>query len=113
MTDEQQDQLHDRDENRGSDDDLGHGDDCSDDKGRDKAITIIVNGREKTVTERELTTDDLVKLAFEDPPTGEFICFTITYRRGQGNKPEGTLEEGETVKVKKGMIFNVTATDKS
>ena len=113
MTDDQQDQLHGRDENRGREDDLGYGDDCGDDKGRDKAITIIVNGREKTVTERELTTDDLVKLAFEDPSTGEFICFTITYRRGQGSKPQGTLEEGETVKVKKGMIFNVTATDKS
>jgi Multiubiquitin len=39
--------------------------------------------------------------------------FTVTYRRGEGNKPEGTLVEGETVKVKEGMIFNVTATDKS
>ncbi len=81
--------------------------------GNDKTISIIVNGREKTVSQRELGVDDLVRLAFEVPPTGEFICFTITYRRGQGNKPEGTLEEGETVKVKKGMIFNVTATDKS
>jgi hypothetical protein len=41
------------------------------------------------------------------------ICFTITYRRGQGNKPEGTLDDGDTVKLKEGMIFNVTATDKS
>jgi Multiubiquitin len=27
-----------------------------------------------------------------------------------GNKPEGTLVEGGTVKIKDGMIFNVTAT---
>lgn len=79
----------------------------------DKEVTIIVNGREKTVSEKELSFDQLVKLAFENPPTGEFICFTITYRRGQGNKPEGTLLEGESVKVKKGMVFNVSATDKS
>jgi len=52
-------------------------------------------------------------LAFENPPTGEFICFTITYRKGHGNKPDGNLAEGELVKVKDGMIFNVTATDKS
>lgn len=78
-----------------------------------REITIIVNGREKTVRKKELTFDELVALAFEDPPTGEFICFTITYRKGQGNQPEGTLIEGESVKVKKGMIFNVTATDKS
>ncbi|WP_408626473.1 multiubiquitin domain-containing protein [Amycolatopsis thermoflava] len=39
--------------------------------------------------------------------------FTVTFRRGSGHKPEGTLRPGETVKVKEGMIFNVTATDKS
>ncbi len=78
-----------------------------------KDITIVVNGREKTVSTKELSFDALVSLAFENPPTGEFICFTITYRRGQGNKPEGSLAEGETVKLKDGMIFNVSATDKS
>lgn len=76
-------------------------------------ISIIVNGREKIVEKGELTMDEIVRLAFETPPTGEFVCFTITYRRGQGNKPEGTLEAGGSVKIKKGMIFNVTATDKS
>ncbi|MHA6268382.1 multiubiquitin domain-containing protein [Aliiroseovarius sp. CAU 1755] len=76
-------------------------------------VSVIVNGREKTVEKGELTMDEIVQLAFENPPTGEFVCFTITFRRGQGNKPEGTLEEDGSVKVKKGMIFNVTATDKS
>ena len=80
----------------------------------DKEIMIFVNGREKTVGIREeLTFDQLVSLAFDEPPIGKFIYFTITYRRGPGNKPEGTLVEGKTVKVKDGMIFNVTATDKS
>lgn len=78
-----------------------------------KEYTIIVNGREKTVTEKELSFDDIVALAFDNPPTGPNIVFTITYRRGHGNKPEGSLVEGETVKIKDGMIFNVTATDKS
>jgi len=80
---------------------------------QNKAYTIIVNGREKTVSKTELTESDLVNLAFDDPPNGEFICFTITYRRGHGNKPEGTLEEGENLILKEGMIINVTATDKS
>lgn len=83
-------------------------------KGKDeKEIVIVVNGREKTVTGKELTFAELVALAFDNPPTGENIVFTITYRRGHGEKPEGTLTEGESVKIKKGMIFNVTATDKS
>jgi hypothetical protein len=79
----------------------------------EKEFTITVNGRQKVVTTRELSFTEVVALAFDDPPTGPNFVFTVTYRRGQGNKPEGTLVEGETVKVKDGMIFNVTATDKS
>lgn len=80
---------------------------------KDKAITIIVNGREKTVASKELTFDEIVDLAFDDPKRGPLIFFTITYRRGSHDKQEGSLIEGETVKVKDGMIFNVTRTDKS
>ncbi|MDA3926859.1 MAG: multiubiquitin domain-containing protein [Kiritimatiellae bacterium] len=79
----------------------------------DKEYTIVVNTREKVVTERELTYGQVVALAFNPVPTGPYIIITVTYRRGQGNKPEGSLVEGETVKIKEGMIFNVTATDKS
>lgn len=81
---------------------------------RKKTITIIVNGREKTVEKGELTFNEIVKLAFDNPPYGTNTLFTITYRKG-GNehRPEGHLVEGGTVKVKKGTIFNVTATDKS
>lgn len=79
----------------------------------EKEITIIVNGREKRLEAEELTYDQIVNLAFDDPPTGEFICFTITYRNGGGRKPEGSLLEDESVKIKDGTIFNVTVTDKS
>ena len=82
-------------------------------QGHNKDFTIIVNGRQKVVTAKELSFVEIVALAFDNPPTGPNIIFTVTYRRGDGNKPEGTLVEGETVKIKEGMIFNVTATDKS
>ena len=77
-----------------------------------KEVTIIVNGREKKVTKEEISFAEVVALAFDTPP-GDGTVFTVTYRRGQGNKPEGTLVAGQTVKVKDGMIFNVTATNKS
>lgn len=95
-------------------DDSAQGGRHNPDGGRIKSITIIVNGREKTVTQDELTFDEVVKLAFDNPPYGPNTLFTITYRKG-GNehRPAGHLVEGETVKVKKGTIFNVTATDKS
>src|SRR5689334_12049728 len=90
-------------------DDSAEGGRHSPEGGRDKTFTIIVNGREKTVTKDELTFDEVVKLAFDNPPYGPNTLFTITYRKG-GNehRPEGHLVEGETVKVKKGTIFNVT-----
>ena len=79
----------------------------------EKKITIVVNGREKQVETEEVTFEQIVALAFDNPPTGKFICFTLTYWRGGGRKPEGTLIESGSVKVKEGTVFNVTVTDKS
>lgn len=84
-----------------------------DERGHNKEFTIIVNGRKKVVTAKELSFAEVVALAFDTPPTGQNIVFTVTYRKGDDHKPEGTLVEGEKVKIKDGMIFNVTATDKS
>jgi hypothetical protein len=81
--------------------------------GHDKEFNITVNARPKVVTKKELTFAEVVALAFDNPPQGPNIVITITYRRGEGHKPEGSLVEGETVRIKEGMIFNVAATDKS
>jgi hypothetical protein len=75
-----------------------------------KEVTIIVNGREKKVAKGDISFAEVVALA--NLPSNPNTIFTVTYRRGEGNK-EGALVEGETVKVKEGMIFNVTPTDKS
>ena len=79
----------------------------------EKGFSIVVNGREKTVEDEELTFDQVVALAFDDPPTGKFICFTITFRNAGGRKPEGTLTEGKSVKLQDGTVINVIVTDKS
>lgn len=76
-------------------------------------VTIIVNGRERQVAKEELTFREVVALAFENPTFGENIVYTVTFKRGQGNKPEGTLVEGETLKPKEGMLIHVARTDKS
>ena len=82
-------------------------------KTKRRTITVIVNGREKTIDDRVLTFAEVIELAFDDPPTGPQVMFSITYRRGRGDKPEGTLVEGGKVRTKNRMVFNVTATDKS
>lgn len=76
-------------------------------------INIVVNGTQKSVPKEEMTFDEIVHLAYENPPYGANTLFSVTYRRGHGNKPEGILAEGQSVKLKDGMIFDVTATDKS
>lgn len=88
-------------------DNPGHGND------RPREITIVINARERTITDKELTFEQLVALAFPTAPTGENVLFTISFRRGHGNKPEGSLLAGETVQIKGGMVFVVSATDKS
>ena len=77
-------------------------------------VTIVVNGRGKTVPKNTILSYwDVVKLAFENPPTGDTIQYTVQYTRGQGNKPSGTLVEGQSVKVKDGIEFDVTSTNRS
>jgi uncharacterized protein YabE (DUF348 family) len=76
-----------------------------------KAVTITVNGRQKEVTTKEVTYDQIVSLAFDTPPDPSQIV-VITYRRGEGDK-SGTLVKGGSVKVKDGMIFDATPTYKS
>lgn len=78
-----------------------------------KTITIIINGTETNVPKEDFSYDEIVHLAFANPPFGDRTLFTVTYRKGHGNKPQGILAEGESIKVKDGMIFDVTATDKS
>jgi hypothetical protein len=83
-------------------------------KDQEKGFTIIVNGRRKTIKNPELSFDDIVKLAFETPPAGENVVMTVVYRDGPKQNPSGTmLPQGKKVHAADGMIFDVTATDKS
>lgn len=76
-------------------------------------VTITVNTKPFEVAKEEISFAEVVALAFGSVPAGENVAFTVTYRRGQGNKPSGSLVEGASVRTKDGMIFNVTKTDKS
>jgi hypothetical protein len=80
----------------------------------DKQFDIIVNGKQKTVLSKELTFEEVVHLAFPSAVLNDDqAVYTVTYKRAEGHKPEGELVQGETLKVKDGMIINVTRTDKS
>lgn len=91
----------------------GHDDDHGQGGGGQSETTIIVNTREKTVQGKEVTYDQIVALAFETVPSGENIEITVLYRDGPGQNKEGTLAPNGSVRIRKDMIFDVTATDKS
>ncbi len=78
-----------------------------------KPVTIVVNGEAHEFPKADIAYAEVVALAFPNPPTGPNIEISVTYRRGRGEKPQGTLAPGAFVPVKDGMVFNVTATDKS
>ncbi|SFV29445.1 multiubiquitin domain-containing protein [Hyphomicrobium facile] len=80
---------------------------------RARTFVIVVNTRRKTTSKESLTFEELILLAFEKPPTGEGVQFTIQFTRGPEANASGTLLEGQSVKIKNGMEFDVTPTNRS
>jgi Multiubiquitin len=75
-------------------------------------FSIIVNGRQKHVTGKEISFIQVVQLAFENATINENVAYTVTYKKGEKNK-EGSMVNGDIVKLHDGMIFNVSATNQS
>ncbi|RBP39631.1 multiubiquitin [Roseimicrobium gellanilyticum] len=76
-----------------------------------KGITIVINGRERVVTSRLISYEEVVQLGIGSPDPN--TAYTVTYSKGPDHKPKGTMVAGDVVKVKCGMNFNVRATDRS
>ncbi len=77
-----------------------------------RKFEIIVNGKPKPWNEDTISYSQVVELAFPGSHKPTEI-FTVQYSRGPKENPQGTLVEGQTVRVKSGMVFDVTRTDKS
>lgn len=80
---------------------------------RPREYHILVNTRPKEVVKPTLNFWEVVKLAFPQAEPNPTTYYTVTYKRGPKANPEGSMVAGETVHLKDGMLFNVTATDKS
>ncbi len=81
---------------------------------QDKTITIVVDGTPHQVPKDEyITYAAVVTLAYPDYPQHPEITYSVTYTRGHGDKPEGILNPGESVKVKEGMSFCANRTGQS
>ena len=78
-----------------------------------KEITIVVNGTPHPWSEKEISYEQVVTLEVPDYAQHPEIIYTVKYKRGHGNKPEGILISGHPVKVKEGMVFHVKETGES
>jgi hypothetical protein len=79
----------------------------------ERSFEIFVNAQPKKWAEEMISFSQVVALAFPNPSMGGNIVYTVTYSRGPKENPQGTLVEGQSVRVKSGMVFDVTKTDKS
>lgn len=104
-------------------DSTGHGDDGhgkgpggnqgpGDGDGNGDQVTIVVNGRAKKWTKDTISYDDLVGLSGLPLPSGPNPGFTITFHNDPQHS-DGTVVPGQSVKVRNGMVFNVTPTNQS
>ena len=81
-----------------------------------KSVTtfeIVVNARPHTVTDRQVTFEQVVELAFPNRQPNPNVMFSMTYRHAASEPHAGELGAGGVVEVKNGSVFNVTKTDKS
>ncbi len=79
----------------------------------DATLHIILNGEQVTVEKGRISFSELAKLAFPKLFGRDQVCFTVSFSRGPKRRPEGSLLEGRKIRVVEGMVFNVSATDKS
>lgn len=81
---------------------------------KEKTVTIIVEGTPHEWEKGDkITFAEVVTLEFPDYPSHPEITYSVKYKKGDNNKPEGVLVPGASVKVKDGMIFNVSKTGQS
>lgn len=78
-----------------------------------KLVTIIVEATPHQWAKEEITYAEVVTLEVPDYPQHPEITYSVRYKRGHGNKPEGILVPGASVKVKDGMTFSVSETGQS
>lgn len=75
--------------------------------------SIIVNTREYTWEEKEISFEQVFELAYPDHQIVDGDDVTIQYSRGPNEKPKGSLTPNRSVKVKNKMVFDVYLTTRS
>ncbi len=78
-----------------------------------KLVTIIVEATPHEWPKGEISYEEVVSLEVPGYTPDSNITYSVGYERGNGNKPEGSMSPGGSVKIKDGMIFRVSETSQS
>ena len=78
-----------------------------------KTVTIVVEGTPHEWPKGEISYDEVVTLEVPNYSPSSGISYAVKYTRAHGDKPEGILAPGGSVKVKEGMVFSVSETGQS
>ena len=79
-----------------------------------KLVTIIVEGTPHEWPKNEkISFDQVVIWVYPDYSPSDGRAYTVTFEKGDNEKPEGQLVKGSSVKVKDRMTFNVSRTGES
>jgi len=78
-----------------------------------KLVTIVVEGTPHEWPKGDISYAEVVTLEVPDYAQHPEITYSVSYKKGHGNKPEGILVPGASVKVKEDMVFYVSETGQS
>lgn len=81
--------------------------------GQNKEYGIIINAKKVTVTGHKIDYDTIVSLANITPTSTNGLLFVVLYERGNSDNATGSLTQRQEVAIREGMVFHVTATNKS
>ena len=82
--------------------------------GNDKTVTIYVETKPHEWPKNDgISFEQVVKLEVPDYTPQSNITYSVKWTKGHGEKPEGILVAGASVKVKDGIRFTVSETGQS
>jgi hypothetical protein len=79
----------------------------------EKKKTIVVDGTAHEVETEKVSYAEVVTFAYPEYPKNPQVTYSVTYKGGPHENPEGTLPVGGLVYVKDGMRFHVSPTGQS
>lgn len=82
-------------------------------KGASNGITIIVEATPHEWLSSKIAYGEVVTLFDPTYPQHPELTYSVRYKKGPKQNPEGILAPGASVKVKEGMVFNVSSTCQS